>query len=343
MKIVVLGCKDYPPFKYGRDVGGLEVFLYNILPILKNHEFMIVTRRYGNAKKYENIEGVDVYRVNFVNLALFKTISFNFLAFFLLLNKKYDLIWAHEPVAGFFAFFLSVIKRKPYLLHIHSNGSYEPGPFSRKIGLKILETIAFIHPKKVIYVSEKLKQRFKIPGIIVPIGINNKESVKHPVFDKLKNKKILVYIGRLTKVKNVDKLILALKFLDNNYVLLIVGEGSEKTHLISFTKRLKLSLRVIFLGFQPSSNIIPYCHAVILASSSEGLPHVVLESLKYNKPIFATRVGDIPKLIPDYLILDNINPRYIAEKISKTKIRQTFFIPEQYYISNIAKELDSIF
>ena len=78
---LVLGCKDFPPFEYSKDVGGIEVFVNQVVKEMKDIEFFIFSRRYPNSPKEERKDNIEIYRTNFINTQLLRTPSFNFFSY----------------------------------------------------------------------------------------------------------------------------------------------------------------------------------------------------------------------------------------------------------------------
>jgi teichuronic acid biosynthesis glycosyltransferase TuaC len=108
-------------------------------------------------------------------------------------------------------------------------------------------------------------------------------------------------VGHLVELKGVDIAIEALARVPDT-TLLIAGEGSEEHKLRQLVERLGLGARVRFLGAIPQAELCDYYNAadvMVLASSREGMPNVVLEAMACGTPVLATPVGGIPELITD--------------------------------------------
>ncbi len=102
------------------------------------------------------------------------------------------------------------------------------------------------------------------------------------------NKVYLISIGRIVKRKGFDYLIRSLKLLNENIVLLIIGDGAGINKLIQLVYRLNLHNRVKFLGdvseelkFQYLANSDLY----ILSSLHEGFGIVLQEAMQVGLPI----------------------------------------------------------
>ncbi|HJR14625.1 MAG TPA: glycosyltransferase family 4 protein [Rhodanobacteraceae bacterium] len=96
-------------------------------------------------------------------------------------------------------------------------------------------------------------------------------------------------VGHLVELKGVH-LTLAALAKTPDATLLIAGEGPEKEHLRQLVGRLGIGARVRFLGTLPQVKLCDYYNAadaLVLASSREGMPNVMLESLACGTPVIA--------------------------------------------------------
>jgi len=107
--------------------------------------------------------------------------------------------------------------------------------------------------------------------------------------------KILLSVGNLIELKGHHLVIEALQHL-NGYSLVIVGQGHMQQRLHDLARQLGLAERVRIENPVPQATLASWysaADAMILASSREGLPGVVLESLACDTPVIATDVGGI--------------------------------------------------
>jgi len=83
---------------------------------------------------------------------------------------------------------------------------------------------------------------------------------------------------------------------------LICGDGPERTQLEQLAKDLGVTDRIYFAGQRnrkAALALMADCDIFVLASTYEGLPHVVLEAMSLGLPVIATSVGGIPELVQD--------------------------------------------
>ena len=159
---------------------------------------------------------------------------------------------------------------------------------------------------------------------------------------EFKNTKVILYVGRLLKIKGVDYLIKAFSELkDKSVVLVLVGGGdfynlgakSEEKELKDLIKKLRIEKRVVFTGhLLPEKTKKYYKSADIFICPSitykqgEAWGHVVEEAMSFGLPVIATdAVGAAYDLIENgkngFIVPEkNINAlRNAIEKILRSK------------------------
>ncbi len=108
--------------------------------------------------------------------------------------------------------------------------------------------------------------------------------------------KVVVFTGRLIKMKGVHDLIDAMKGVDA--CLLVVGDGPERPRLETQAK--EAGVRAHFLGKQDEHGVIEalsIADVFVNPSYSEGMPTSVLEAAAMGLPIVATDVGGTKEIL----------------------------------------------
>lgn len=110
---------------------------------------------------------------------------------------------------------------------------------------------------------------------------------------------ILLSVGNLVELKGHHLLIQLLKKLPDAK-LALVGSGPMLRPLKALADSLGVTDRVVFAGQQSNETVKNWFSAadvLMLASSREGWPNVLLESMACGTPVIATRVNGTPEIV----------------------------------------------
>jgi glycosyltransferase involved in cell wall biosynthesis len=167
--------------------------------------------------------------------------------------------------------------------------------------------------------------------IVIPNGVDVEKFRPAPKVQArqalgLPDKRLLLSVGHLTAVKGFDLLIRALKILHEEYrekdlLLCIVGHGDARKDLEKVIAAVNLEPYVRLVGAVNHDKLALWYSAAdlfCLASSREGWPNVLLESLACGTPVVAAAVGGMPEIIcSDRLgLLTERSTRGIARSIA---------------------------
>jgi glycosyltransferase involved in cell wall biosynthesis len=133
----------------------------------------------------------------------------------------------------------------------------------------------------------------------------------------------VLFVGRLAPQKNVDALLDAtavLRDAGRQLIVRIVGEGEERNRLQAKAALLRLS-NMVFEGRRTPAEIAEaYARAtvVVLPSTHEGMPLVLLEAMAAGTPVVASRLTEITEAGGDAIItVDPVTPHALAEALSR--------------------------
>lgn len=128
-------------------------------------------------------------------------------------------------------------------------------------------------------------------SIVLPKQKNKRSSCHNPIR--------LLFVGRLSKVKQIDEIIEATKILNGQAILTIVGDGEERNYLQKKIEYNDLENFVKLEGAVPPSKIGHYMRnndILVMNSIFEGKPMTILEAMSYGLPIVTTPVGGISEM-----------------------------------------------
>ena len=114
---------------------------------------------------------------------------------------------------------------------------------------------------------------------------------------------MVLFAGRLAEQKRVDDLLKALDLLQHvqpDLRTVIAGDGPLRDRLEETAATYHLDGRVRFLGHRDDvPQLLAAADLVVLPSSYEGLPNVVLEAMRFRKPVVATAAPGTTEVVVD--------------------------------------------
>ena len=202
-------------------------------------------------------------------------------------------------------------------------------PFRRSIIRHYLK-----YPEKIVTVSNELAQALMQNGIPVTdtihngIGIESWKITDDAAYEfkkkfALENKKVILFVGRMSPFKGVKQLLVALHLIRNqvpNVRLVIVGakEGYVQK-MLEQARTDGLAEQVVATGRLDGDELrAAYASANVLASPSscfDSFPTVNLEAFASSKPVIATCFGGSKEVVEDGVSGYIVNP-YDTQKLA---------------------------
>ena len=170
----------------------------------------------------------------------------------------------------------------------------------------------------------------QLPVDVIPMGVDLRQFRAGSNSDVRKSLRIdgefLLFVGRLVKEKGPLYLLKALPLVLERYpkaVLVLVGDGTQRTELEHLVDELGIGHAVRFLGRIPHQELAPYYTAAdvfVGPSLVEGLGIVFLEAASSGLPIIGSRVGGVSDILIDGVTGIEVEPAS-SEQLAEAIIR----------------------
>ncbi len=301
MKILQLG-KFYPPV-----FGGIQNVMYELTTGLNNEKIHCDVLCSNNRNKYEvtKYDNYQVFKTKSYGIHFSTSITPQMISVLKNIQDDYDIISIHfpDPMAAL-ALFIARPKGK-VVLHWHSD------VIKQKHLLKLFEPLQNWVINRADLIIGATKGHIKDSdqaslmldkSIVLPYPFDSnelKQCIDSDLLNILKTKypgkKIIFAMGRLIYYKGFEHLIEAANHLNDDYIILIGGEGKLKEKFEQKIKSNNLQSKVKLIGFIPRSELGTYykfCDVFCLPSTfrSEMFGIVQLEAMSFGKPIITTKL-----------------------------------------------------
>jgi D-inositol-3-phosphate glycosyltransferase len=357
LRIAMLSAHSCPVGKLGaKDTGGMSVYVLELARELgkRGHLVDVYTRAHDPEDKQIYELG---HNVRLIHLKAGRNGEMHKLAVYPHLpdfagklenfrkrnRLKYDLVYSHYWLSAWVGRFLQGWWDVPHIIMFHTLGAIKNavGIGEAEPELRI-ETERYLvkNCHRIIAATGKEKEGLilhygALPETIsvIPCGVNlelfqpvDKEAARQQL--GLNGNKNILFVGRLEPLKGIDRLLMAMTYLENREgtrLLVIGGDGNshyEIERLQRLSRELHIQDSVLFLGLIKQEKLPLYYSAAdvcVVPSYYESFGLVTLESLACGTPVVATDVGIAKRVIRQSetgcVVPDN-SPHRLAQKIS---------------------------
>jgi len=367
MRKTLLITLEFPPF-----AGGVGYYYFNLVKRLPNEKICVLTNETKTLAENINFK---IYRqVLLTKLPIWPKWLFALFKIATLVKKEgVELIWVGQVLPiGTMALILKKFLKLDYLVSCHGTDilTAQKKQRKRELLIKILREAKIITANSKYTQQEIVKLGISPEKIIIIYPCANDLPPIDPIKkDKLltnynlKNKKILLSVGRLVPRKGFITIINIFPELLNifpNLIYLIIGQGRLKEKLEQQISSLNLNNAIKILD-NISNEDLSYFYdladifiltPINLATEVEGWGMVFLEASLFAKPIIASATGGIPEAVlanKTGILINPENPQEITQAIIKLLTDKNFanFLGEtakKYVLTNFrwSKEVNKL-
>lgn len=223
---------------------------------------------------------------------------------------------------------VSKLRRRPYIAELHID--FEPsGPagvllplYKRLVLRRVLrsaEAVVVLNKKTL----QLVRKTYGVQGkaVIMSNGIDESYfALSRPAFKRAPPKQLrLLFVGRLSKQKNVGMLLQALASTKRDIHLDIVGDGDERAAILKLIAMHDLR-NVTLHGRLDRQAVLAFyrtCDALVMPSLYEAQPLVLLEAMAARIPIIGTNVVGVAEHIWGVGIVVQPTPAGLAQGFEK--------------------------
>lgn len=314
MRVLVLGCKDYPAFATPWvHSGGMEVYAERMIRSLADRARFTVYAAGGRsdgAATVEALGGARGLRTQPLSLLLR---SWPRAGRF---GREFDVLNPQTPLAALSALRVKRLFGIPYVVTVHifgSDAAHAGGRLSA-FAYSCIERLVFSRANAIIPTGRRLagaiKKRYA--------GISSKISVVTAAADGVKytlprgelrsklgfgpDDELLLFLGRLVEENGIENLMAAFSILRQNrgrLYMIIAGAGDRERDVATRIESNGWESCVRMIGSvrgQEKLDMLAAADVMVRTSRHEVFPEAYLEALSVGTPVAATPAGDTPDL-----------------------------------------------
>lgn len=244
-------------------------------------------------------------------------------------KNRYDVIHCHDWLTAWAGIYLKQAINKPLVQTIHSTEFERTlSPWNEIIRI---EKDATINSDRVITVSKKTAQllieKFQVQKEKIRVIYNgvNRERYNHKekpkVISTIKEKKKVLFLGRLTEQKGPVQFLHAAKKVlqkEPDTLFLVAGNGPLLPLLITLSIELGIQKNVKFLGYlsdEEQRKIYSTVDVFVMPSVSEPFGIVALEAIASNIPVIISKTSGVSEILNSVLKVEFWDINEMAKKI----------------------------
>jgi phosphatidyl-myo-inositol dimannoside synthase len=313
-------------------LGGISQYYHNRVKKISSQEIVVLMNK---VKGYEDVKSdCKIYfKKFFVKYFWPHWVLMFWYVWRIIKKEKIDRIWVGQVLpVGTVIYFLSKIFKLPYFVTCHGNDLLRAKSHPRKFKLakRVLNKAEFVEAnteftKNILikdYGLDESKVKVVYPECTLSKGMVD-DNIVNGLKEKygLKDKRVLLTVGRLVESKGIDQVIKSLDIVKKeipDLIYMVIGDGPDKDRLKD------LSDSVIFVGsvpFEQLSNYYSLANSFVMTprkniqGDTESFGIVYLEAQEFGLPVIAGDTGGARETSDSFRFVDSEDIDQIAENI----------------------------
>jgi glycosyltransferase involved in cell wall biosynthesis len=210
---------------------------------------------------------------------------------------KPDLVHTHMHNGKYWGRLAAIASGVPVIVHTEHNSEFgAPKVFrlaSRALVGKTDAFVAFSQTHRLALAADEGIAPDRI--VVIPNGIDlaargeQDRGEARRAMGAGPDEKLLVHVGRLSRVKNQSLAVEALALLPADVRLVFVGDGVDRPALEALARERGVTDRVTFLGFRSdAAALVAGADVALVTSFNEAMPLAVIEAMVAGAPLVST-------------------------------------------------------
>jgi len=343
----------YPP-----QLGGIAIYSQNLAEelIKRGYEVTIITYKKMDRKGKK----IKIYEIPIIDKFFLRGFSYflGSLAVLAWIGDRIDIIHCH-PIhpAGTIASFFNLFQSIPFIITSHGSDvvKWSALPLVDKIFSAIANSA-----NKIMCVSYFVARKAKKIGIkknkieVVYNGINIPGELKRKSKNKVrkelnlsKNRKIVLFVGPLTKEKRPGLILKFVKKIDADF--LFIGDGPLKKELEKFIEKNNLkNIKLLgSLSHKKTLKFIKAADVLTIPSKYEGFGLVALEAMFLGTAVIAKPVASLKEILSPNSLTNNFENKIrrilTNKKLKASIIKKNRDKAKKFTVKRMVDEIEKIY
>ena len=308
------------------EIGGAQRLLSDLLPVQKQQGLEVDLLVNVNVENDFTAKLLDA-RVNIISLDIPNRYSISNILRLRKIIKRYDVVHVHLFPSIYWVAIAAIGLDVKLIYTEHSTSNRR----RNKAYFRPIEKFVYKQYDRIISISQQVQDALQ--GWLQSaderfVVINNGVDTRR--FSSMQcaiTPKSLIMVSRFAASKDQETLIRAMKYLEEDVVLRLVGDGDNLEHCKQVAVDEEVSDRVEFLGARSDiAELVSESYIGVQSSNWEGFGLTAVELMAAGKPVIASDVDGLRQIVEGAgVIFDRGNAEVLSREISRLLSDQEYY------------------